>query len=82
MVRLTLSSKHRRELQRAHHTASAEGHSAAGKPSAAMERSMQTLASELERQRSHAERLCRERDSALRKEQLLSARVSHPDLCL
>lgn len=36
---------------------------------------MHTLASELERQRSHAERLCKERDAALRKEQLLSAKV-------
>ncbi|KAK9864134.1 hypothetical protein WJX84_006373 [Apatococcus fuscideae] len=71
----SLGSKLERELQRAHHNATPEGHGAAGRPSAAMERSMHALASELERQRSHAERLCKQRDSALRKEQLLSAKV-------
>ncbi len=41
-----------------------------------MERSVHNLSSELERQRSHVDRLCKERDSAVRKEQLLSVKVT------
>ena len=45
-----------------------------------MERSVQGLTAELERQRSHVERLCKERDVAKRTEQLQSAKVHllHP----
>ncbi|KAK9864077.1 hypothetical protein WJX84_011985 [Apatococcus fuscideae] len=40
-----------------------------------MERSVQGLTAELERQRSHVERLCKERDVAKRTEQLQSAKI-------